>query len=76
MKMIRYVKEMVVSFPNQSEVQKEVVFPVSDSLFCIYNSPKLLKTRLEVFHNIIAKGLFVVKCAHPDIMVTIAFLCA
>ena len=32
-KMIRYVKEMVASYPNQSEVQKAVVLPASDSLF-------------------------------------------
>ena len=37
---------------------------------------KLLESeRADVFHTIVAKGLFVVKRARPDIMMTIAFLC-
>ena len=39
-KMIWYIKEMVASFPNESEDQKEVVSPASDSLFCIRSSLK------------------------------------
>ena len=60
-KMIRYVKEMVVCFPDQAAVQKAVVSPASDSLFRIRDSPTLNKDKAEIFHNIMAKGLFVAK---------------
>ena len=37
---------------------------------------KLLESeRTDVFHTIVAKGLFVAKHAQPNIMMTIAFLC-
>ena len=74
-KMIRYVQDMVACFPDQAAVQKAVVSPASDSLFRIRDSPRLNKDKAEIFHNIVAKGLFVAKRARPDIMVTIAFLC-
>ena len=74
-KMVKYVKDMVSCFPDQASIQKEVVSPASDSLFRIRESPKLSRENAEIFHNIVAKGLFVAKRARPDIMVTIAFLC-
>ena len=74
-KMGRYVQDMVASYPNQTEIQKEVVSLASDGLFQIRESPKLTAERADIFHTIVAKGLFVAKRARPDIMVTIVFLC-
>ena len=74
-KMERYVREMVATFPDQSEVQKEVVSPAADNLFQVREEKLLESERADVFHTIVAKGLFVAKRARPDIMMTIAFLC-
>ena len=74
-KMERYVQEMVATFLDQSEVQKEVVSPAADNLFQVREEKLLELERADVFHTIVAKGLFVAKRARPDIMMTIAFLC-
>ena len=74
-KMERYVREMVATFPDQSEVQKEVVSPAAENLFQVRDGKLLESERADVFHTIVAKGLFVAKRARPDIMMTIAFLC-
>ena len=74
-KMINYVKDMLESFPFAKQIQKAVTSPAADNLFRIdENASKIEKERAEMFHTMIAKGLFVCKRARPDIMPTIAFL--
>ena len=49
--------------------------PASEDLFDIGDDDPLDKTQAELFHTIVAKGLFLCKRARPDVHLTIAFLC-
>ncbi len=68
------VVKMVDEFPG--ELSKGVKTPAADHLMMVNpNALKLPPEKAEVFHTIVAKGLFLCKRARPDIQPTIAFLC-
>ena len=73
-RMENYVKEMIESFPDG--IEGTSASPAADHLFQVNENGVLLdEKRAEVFHTIVAKGLFLCKRARGDIMTTIAFLC-
>ena len=49
--------------------------PAAENLFEVGNWKRLSNELSEVFHTLVAKGLFVCKRARPNIQTTIAFLC-
>jgi hypothetical protein len=49
--------------------------PAAEGLFEAGEGPRLEKAQAELFHTIVAKGLFVCKRARPDIHPTTALLC-
>jgi hypothetical protein len=65
---------MVSFFPDNLKKPK-VSSPWTDSLFTINDkSPSLSKQNAELFHTMVAKGLFLCKRGRPDISPAIAFL--
>ena len=74
--MIDYVKKMVEDFPEQ-ELKKGATTPAAIHLFIKTrdNCKKLSEDKAQMFHNMVARGLFVSKRARADIQPTIAFLC-
>ena len=74
--MKNYVENIIKSFPDQEAIKKNATTPAAEHLFKVNkNCKKLDEKRAQIFHNIVAKGLFVCKRARADIMTTIAFLC-
>lgn len=72
-KMVDYVKKMVEAFPEESELIATT--PAALHLFEVRDDVKVLKeSEAVIFHNIVAKGLFLCKRARPDIHTSIAFL--
>ena len=71
-----YVKSMIDEFPAE-EFNKyhKAATPTAEDLFETGSGPKLGQRKKEIFHTIVAKGLFVAKRARPDIHLTIALLC-
>ena len=75
-KMLRYVEDMIKDFPFPDLIKKKMTSPASEYLYKNdENSPLLDSEKAQVFHNVVAKGLFLCKRARPDIMTAIAFLC-
>jgi hypothetical protein len=70
-----YMKSMVAEFPEHIHPYESAPTPAADNLFSNPESPKLDKARAEIFHTIVAKGLFACKRARPDIHLPIAVLC-
>lgn len=69
-----YIKESIDSY--KEEIKEKVPTPARKDLFDIdTTSEKLEDERMEIFHHIVAKILYVSKRARPDISTTIAFLC-
>jgi hypothetical protein len=73
--MIDYVKGMIETFPEQLKSTQTSHVPATDDLFAAGDGKLLEKERKELFHTIVAKGLFLSKRARPDIHLTIAVLC-
>ena len=72
--MSRYIKSMVVNFP-QEELKGYCKHPWDENLFRVdETSPKLPQDKAELFHRVVAQGLFVCKRGRPDISPAIAFL--
>jgi hypothetical protein len=72
--MVSYVESMVSFFPENLEKPK-VTSPWTDKLFSVSEkSPLLPKPTAELFHTMVAKGLFLCKRGRPDIPPAIAFL--
>ena len=72
--MKKYVSEMIDEYPD--EVQGKSKTPANEKLFKVNDrSNKLSKEKAELFHTMVAKGLFLSKRSRPDIQMTIAFLC-
>ena len=69
-----YVENMIKQYKHP--ILKEYKTPASENLFKINTkSPKLSKELAEEFHTTVARGLFILKRARPDIQPTIAYLC-
>ena len=72
-----YVKDMIEEFPEKLKSTHTAQTPATENLF----SPgkkgvkPLSKEKTEKFHTVVAKGLFLMKRARPDIQTAIAYLC-
>ena len=71
--MSEYTSALIKLFPKT--IPGEYITPWTENLFKINNtSPHLNNDFTEQFHMLVAKGLFLSKRAHPDIVPIIAFL--
>jgi hypothetical protein len=62
---------------TDGKIESLVTTPAAHNLFDIDNEAKLLdKNKSETLHHIVAKLLFVCKCARLDVQLPIAFLCS
>ena len=73
--MIPYVEDMLEEFPKKLQENETVMTPAADNLFSKGHGKKLNQERADIFHRIVAKGLFISKRARPDIQPMIAGLC-
>ena len=74
--MIPYVKEIVTLFEQYDNSTKTVKTPASEFLFKMHEDVKVLpEKQVAIFHTFVAKNLFALKRAWPDISVAVAFLC-
>jgi len=73
--MKEYVANMIAEFPGEVKAGDTAKTPAAENLFEVNDDPVLAAQQKEIFHTIIAKGLFVSKRARPDIQPAIAFLC-
>jgi Reverse transcriptase (RNA-dependent DNA polymerase) len=68
-----YIEKMIEEFP---ETLKESNYPWNENLFKEDEKAiRLSKERSEMFHKIVAKGLFASKRGRPDILPAITYLC-
>ena len=73
--MTAYIKLMLENFPQEELQGKRVPSPWTDNLFKVKeNSPLLESSKAELFHTVVAQGLFVGKRGRPNISPGIAFL--
>ena len=73
--MTEYVADMIQEFPE--ELNGKVTTPANDNLFKVSEDVTPLgPAKAEVLHTFVAKALFLTKRARPDILPTVAFLCA
>ena len=70
-----YIKDMLEEFPIKFGKDARVATPANSNLFKEDNSKKLDQEKRELFHRMVAKGLFLTKRARPDILPTISVLC-
>jgi hypothetical protein len=68
--MVDYVKGMIEDFPGG--ISKTAITPASEKLFEEGKGALLDRRKKEIYHTIVAKGLFLCKRARPDIQPTIA----
>ena len=74
--MIPYVKEIVTLFEQYDNSMKTAKTPASEFLFKMCEDVKVLpEKQVAIFHTFVAKNLFALKHAWPDISVAVAFLC-
>jgi hypothetical protein len=72
--MVDYVKHMLEGFPKD-QVEKSSKSPWNDNVFKVdEKSIALNDSERELFHTVVAQGLFLCKRARPDIAPAIAFL--
>ena len=69
------VEDMLEEFPKKLQENETAMTPAADNLFAKGHGKKLNPERADMFHRIVAKGLFVCKRARPDMQPTIAGLC-
>ena len=73
--MKEYVQEMVTDFSTMANLKKSKT-PAASYLFDISKDAEALSEQdATVFHNLVARGLFVSKRACPDIQLPVVFLC-
>ena len=71
--MVEYVKRMINDFPEGDLVEMKT--PAANHLFEVReNVEKVPEDKAVIFHNLVARGLFLCKRARPDIQTAIAFL--
>ena len=73
--MSSYVEDMLREFPKNLQENEVAKTAAADNLFGKGHGKKLSPQRGELFHRIVAKGLFVSKRGRPDIQPAIAGLC-
>ena len=73
--MVNYVKLMLVGFEGHLPKASRVTSPWNENFFKVQKqSPLLTQPRAELFHTVVAQGLFLTKRARPDIAPAIAYL--
>jgi hypothetical protein len=73
--MLPYVKEIVGDFTKKSGDTRTATTPAADHLFQIdETATKLSEEMGKIYHNFVAKCLFLTKRARPDIHTAVAFL--
>ena len=70
-----YVANMLTDCQLQLTSKETDPTPASEDLFVVGDGVPLERGQAELFHTIVAKGLFLCKRARPDVHLTIAFLC-
>jgi hypothetical protein len=71
--MVDYVKKMVQDFPDESKAKAAT--PAAMHLFEVNDDAKRISEEDAIlFHNLVARGLFLCKRARPDIQLAVAFL--
>jgi hypothetical protein len=73
--MIKYVQNMIRDFPDKLKSIDIAKTPAGNGLFNQGQGRKLPTEHAEAYHTMVAKGLFLCKCARPNIQPTIAVLC-
>ena len=73
--MISYIEDMLEEFPKNFQKNETAMMAAAENLFAKGHGKKLNKEHANIFHRIIAKGLFICKRARLDIQLTIAGLC-
>ena len=70
-----YVKKMIDDFAQYNKTKTTAKTPATDHLFWVdNNATHLLSEGISVFHDMVAKALFLAKHAKPDIATTVRFL--
>jgi hypothetical protein len=73
--MIPYVQELVTSFKVHDSSDKTAITPASDNLFQVNpDAVPLQEEKASIFHNFVARSLYLTKRARPDIATAVAFL--
>ena len=72
--MTKYVEDMLHDFPIKLKETQVATTPASKKIFIGGVGKLIEKTRSEIFHTFMAKGLFLSKRARPDIQQDIAVL--
>jgi hypothetical protein len=73
--MVKYVNDMLEYFPIKFRNDQVANSPASDKIFQTSVGKLLEPKRKELFHTMVAKGLFLCKRGRPDIQGAIAYLC-
>ena len=72
--MNNHVKEMIDKFPV--ELTGRATYPASKKIFDASHWKKPCTLKVEAFHSMVAKALFLTMRAGPDMRLAVAFLCA
>jgi len=73
--MVPYVLELVTSFKVHDPSDKTAITPASENLFAVDpDAMPLQEQQAAVFHNFVARSLYLTKWARPDIATAVAFL--
>jgi hypothetical protein len=74
--MEKYIEGILSGFRDDDpdEKVKPVSTPDTNNLFKTRETDKLSKRRAGIFHTIVAKLLFMAKCARPDLLLAVSFL--
>ena len=71
--MKEYIKECMVAFGE--ELNKGVNTPAKHDLFSVGDLTRMTESKMDTFHHIVAKLLYVSKRARVDIDLAMSFLC-
>ncbi len=74
-KMADYMQAMVDDFPFKDEMKAAAATAAPANLFGSNSEELLEKSKAEVYHTFVAKGLFACKRARPDLHLVISSLC-
>ena len=72
-RMEEYIKEYIATF--NEEMTKGVNTPAKHDLFYISEIETTSEGKMDIFHHIVAKLLYVSKRARVDVDLTVSFLC-
>jgi hypothetical protein len=73
--MIKYIKEILQLYSEHDNNDSTAKTPAAEHLFKVNEeAPPLTQDQATIFHNFVAKCLFLTKRARPDIATAVAFL--